>query len=118
MRRRLKLGIAGKPQPTLASSQYMRTLRLKVIGALLAISYAYPIHDLRVVTVINNNWRIAATDLKKVSAARLKQRFRTRRTPTAFSGCCDPKRKRKRPICFSPHLYRDRNHGETLDQIG
>ncbi|MER9523743.1 hypothetical protein [Mesorhizobium sp. LNJC394B00] len=74
----LENGLAtGKPYPTLASSQYMRQVRSNTIGALLDAVVHFADSDLRTVTVINRKWRFTARQLHKVTAAQIKQQFRT-----------------------------------------
>lgn len=76
--RALKLGLrSDEPQPTLASSLYMREVRATVIGALLEAVDPFPDADIRAVTVINTAWRLSAAQLMRTSAAGIKNQFRT-----------------------------------------
>ena len=78
LRKALKRGIRTRnPSPNLASSIYMRQLRLSVIGAILQAVDPYADADLRLVTVISKQWRYDANSLNKVSAAAIKRQFRT-----------------------------------------
>lgn len=75
---RLNRGVdTGHPVETLASSLFMRELRAEVIGALLDAVTDTPDDDLRVVTVVNQNWCIDAADLDNVTARTIKGQFRT-----------------------------------------
>lgn len=75
---RLQNGILqAEPEPTLASSLYVREVRARTIGALLEAIEEIPDRRLRFVTVINCQWRIRARDLPAVHAETIKRQFRT-----------------------------------------
>jgi hypothetical protein len=64
------------PEPTLASSLHMRSVRLQVLTALLEAVSAYADDELRTVTVINSRWRLTPKQLRKVTAKSIKNQFR------------------------------------------
>jgi hypothetical protein len=75
---RLQAGTeSGRPQPTLASSLFMRDLRLRVPGALLEFLDNYPGTDIRVVTAIHPSWCFKANQLLLVDARKTTNQFRT-----------------------------------------
>lgn len=75
---KLRRGLSTlEPDATLASSQYMRSVRLEVVPALLEAVKPYADSDLRTVTVISRKWRFTAKQLRKVFAIDIKRQFRT-----------------------------------------
>lgn len=78
LQRLLRFGlISPEPQPTLASSLYVRELRSEIIWALLEAVEDIPDDDLNVVTIINRQWLYSPATLDKTSAATIKHQFRT-----------------------------------------
>lgn len=75
---RLQAGTeSGVPPQTLASSLFMRDIRLRVPGALLEFLDNYPGTDIRVVTAIHPSWCFKANQLLLVDARKTTNQFRT-----------------------------------------
>ncbi len=67
---------SGVPPITLASKAYMREVRISTIGSLVAMVAHIPDEDLRVVTVLNERWRLTATQPMATGAYTIKREFR------------------------------------------
>lgn len=78
LRSRLQKGLLlRKPEPTLASCLFMREVRFETINGLLDFIEDVPNERLRVVTVINRQWRIGAAELLQTPPSKIKGQFRT-----------------------------------------
>ena len=74
---KLNAGLGGMPSSSLGSAVTMRMVRQTVLGAMFSAFDGFSDEALRTVTVINRRWTLTPATLDRVTAKKLKNRFRT-----------------------------------------